>query len=145
MKTLTTSELARAADINVQTVRYYERRGLLPRPPRTGAGYRQFPRDAVRRVRFIKQAQSLGFTLKEIKELLELRVRRGVDCADIRQLAREKVEDIRERIAQLAQMEEALAHLANRCRGRGPVEECPILDALDSGGAWTGAETNESR
>lgn len=135
MDSLSPSALAREAGVNQQTVRYYERRGLIPPPPRTGSGYREFPPDTIRRVRFIKQAQALGFTLREIQGLLDLRVRPGVGCKDIRQRAREKIVDINEKIAALQRMEEALTTLANRCRGRGPVEECPILDALDTGEA----------
>lgn len=135
MDALTPTALAEAAGVNQQTIRYYERRGLIPEPPRTEAGYRMFPADTLRRVRFIKQAQALGFTLKEIEALLNLRVRPGVGCADIRQRAREKLEDIGEKIAALERMEAALTTLVNRCRGRGPVEDCPILDALDSGAA----------
>jgi len=135
MSSLTSLALARAAGVNPQTIRYYERRGLIPRPPRTGAGYRQFPPDTLRRVRFIRQAQALGFTLKEIRALLDLRVRHGVGCADIRERAREKIQDIQQKIAALRGMEEALARLASRCRGKGPVEDCPILDALDAGDA----------
>jgi MerR family mercuric resistance operon transcriptional regulator len=133
MQPLSPSALAREAGVNQQTIRYYERRGLIPPPPRTRSGYRMFPPDTLRRVRFIRQAQALGFTLKEIQALLNLRVRPGVGCADIRQRAREKIGDIGEKIAALKRMEAALTKLANRCRGRGPVEECPILDALDTG------------
>ena len=98
MDTLTSHALARAAGVNPQTIRYYERRGLILEPPRTGAGYRLFPPDTLRRVRFIKQAQALGFTLEEIQGLLDLRVRPGVGCADIRSRARVKAENIREKI-----------------------------------------------
>lgn len=132
MDALTPNALAEAARVNQQTIRYYERRGLIPKPPRTKSGYRMFPPDTLRRVRFIKQAQALGFTLKEIQALLDLRVRSDVGCKDIRQRAREKIDDIGEKIAALQRMEAALTTLANRCRGRGPVEECPILDALDA-------------
>lgn len=145
MDALTPSALADAAGVNQQTIRYYERRGLIPEPPRTSSGYRMFPPDTLRRVRFIKQAQALGFTLKEIQSLLDLRVRPGVGCADIRQRTREKIEDIGEKITALRRMEAALTKLANRCRGRGPVEECPILDALDAGGAAPPAPAGRKR
>ena len=135
MDSFTPSALAEAAGVNPQTIRYYERRGLIPKPPRSSSGYRVFPPDTLRRVRFIKQAQALGFTLKEISSLLELRVRRGVSCQDIRRRTREKIENIRLKIESLERMEEALTHLASRCQGSGPVEECPILDALDGGSA----------
>ena len=81
---ITTSELARQSDVNLETIRYYERKGLLPKPPRSTSGYRQFSRDSVRRVRFIKRAQELGFSLKEIQELLALRIAPGSTRADIR-------------------------------------------------------------
>jgi len=132
---LSTHALAQAAGVNPETLRYYERRGLLEDPPRSPAGYRRYPPEALRRVRFIKQAQALGFTLKEVRSLLDLRVRPGVGCAQIRDRAHEKITDIRERIRALEAMAEALDLLAQRCGGQGPAEACPILDALDEGRA----------
>src|SRR5713226_5889139 len=90
---LTVSRLARLGGVNLETVRYYERKGLLPQPPRTPSGYRVFPRDAVRQLRFIKRAQELGFSLKEIHDLLSLRMRPGISRADIRARADAKVAD----------------------------------------------------
>lgn len=124
-------ELARAADVGVETIRYYERRGLLTRPPRRASGYRQYPPQAVHRVRFIRRAQALGFTLREIEELLALRVDDERSCADVRALARAKLEDIERRVAELQKMGRALERVARRCRGRGPTSECPILEVLD--------------
>jgi len=124
-------ELAKAAGVGVETIRYYERRGLLAPPPRRASGYRQYPPMTVRRVRFIRRAQTLGFTLKEIEELLALRVDDERSCADVRALARAKLEDIERRVAELQQMGRALAQVAHRCRGRGPTSECPILEVLD--------------
>ena len=124
-------ELARAADVGVETIRYYERRGLLARPPRRASGYRQYPPQAVHRVRFIRRAQALGFTLREIEELLALRVDDERSCADVRALARAKLEDIERRVDELQQMGRALERVARRCRGRGPTSECPILEVLD--------------
>lgn len=118
--TLKIGELARAADVGVETIRYYERRGLLAQPPRRASGYRQYPPMTVRRVRFIRRAQTLGFTLKEIEELLALRVDDDRSCADVRALARAKLEDIEQRVAELQQMGRALERVARRCRGRGP-------------------------
>lgn len=129
--TLKIGELARAADVGVETIRYYERRGLLAQPPRRTSGYRQYPPRAVRRVRFIRRAQALGFTLKEIEDLLALRVDDDRSCADVRALARAKLEDIERRVAELRQMGRALERVARRCRGRGPTSECPILEVLD--------------
>lgn len=133
MESLSSHTLAQAAGVNQQTIRYYERRGLIPKPPRTGSGYRMFPPDTLGRVRFIKQAQALGFTLREIRGLLDLRVRPGVGCADVRKRARDKVSEIQEKIEALRRMEGALSQLVDRCGGRGPIEECPILDAMDEG------------
>ena len=132
MESLKIGEVARQAGVNLQTIHYYERRGLLPRPPRTGSNYRAYPQDAVLRVRFIKRAQGLGFTLKEIKELLSLRATPRTRCADVRTRAQAKVEDIDEKILTLKAMRKALTKLIGECSGKGPVTRCPILGALDS-------------
>src|SRR2546427_1298955 len=124
-----TSEVAKQGGVNLETIRYYERRGLLPKPPRTPAGYRTFGTDAVKRLRFIKHAQELGFSLKEIKELLNLRVRPGSICADVRQKAEAKITDVDEKIRHLQEIKKALAQLTNTCSGRGPISTCTILQA----------------
>ena len=121
---------AAQAGVNVQTLRYYERRGLLPRPPRRTSGYREFPADAVRMVRFIKRAQDLGFTLDEIEELLRLRTDRRRDRTRIRAVAARRVRDIERRIAELQAMNAALSHLVHCCE-EGSTPECPIIEALD--------------
>jgi MerR family copper efflux transcriptional regulator len=131
MHTLTIGALARAAQVGVETIRFYEREGLIAEPPRRPSGYRQYPPDAVRRVRFIHRAKELGFTLKEVRELLALRVGPEATCADVQAVAHVKIADIEERVAHLQDMKTALARLADACRGQGPVTECPILDALD--------------
>ena len=120
-----------AAGVGVETIRFYEREGLLEKPPRTGAGYRQYPAESVTRVRFIRSAKDLGFTLKEILELLELRVDPDKSCADVRALARAKIVDVDEKMAELARIRSALKRLAKACRGSGPTSECPILDAIE--------------
>lgn len=132
MRTLTIGQLASAAKVGVETIRFYERKGLIAEPPRRHSGHRQYPLEAVRRVQFIHRAKSLGFTLKEVAELLALRVGAGATCADVRQVAGLKIADINRRIADLTRMKAALEHLARSCPGRGPVTECPILDALDA-------------
>jgi Hg(II)-responsive transcriptional regulator len=121
---------AEQAGVNVQTLRYYERRGLLPRPPRRGSGYREFPDDAVRIVRFIKRAQDLGFTLDEIEELLRLRQDKGRDRARIRSVAERRVRQIEQKIAELQAMKRALSHLVHCCEEESTLE-CPIIEALD--------------
>lgn len=131
METMTISGVARRAGVGVETIRFYEREGLLAEPGRTPSGYRKYPPAAVRRVRFIRRAKELGFTLKEIREILDLRVDPGSTCSDVRQRARDKICDIEERIASLGRMKSALERLAEKCRGRGLISECPILEELE--------------
>jgi len=135
---MTIGRLAEQSRVNLETLRYYERLGLLPRPPRSSSGYRLYPREAVERVRFIKQAQLLGFSLKEVAELLSLRVAPGTSCADVKQRADKKVADIRQKIRNLQRMKQALIKVSASCSGRGPSSECPILEALkgERGGLW---------
>lgn len=132
MELLTIGQLAKRSGVSVETVRYYEREALIAKPQRSAAGYRQYAPEVVRRLRFIQRAKELGFTLKEILELLSLRTRPGVCCADVRAQARLKISDIEARIASLQQMQRALRTLADECAGSGPITECPILEALDS-------------
>jgi len=122
-------EVARGAGVNIQTLRFYERRGLLDEPPRGTSGYREYPEESVRLVRFIKRAQGLGFSLREVEELLTLRESRG-RCSDVRTAALTKLEDVRQKIRSLEAMHHALAALVKAC-GRGRIGPCPILDALD--------------
>lgn len=115
-----------------RTVRYYERRGLLPKAARSASGYRQYAMDAAPRLRFIRHAQSLGFSLAEIEDLLSLRMRADTTCADIRARAQKKIVAIDQKMEDLSRIRKALTKLAAACRGRGPTSACPILDALDS-------------
>ncbi len=131
MKSLTIGHLAKQAGVNLETVRYYERRDLLPRPPRSASGYRLFPVEAARRLRFIRRAQDLGFSLKEIRELLSLRVSRTTRSADIRARAEAKVADIEAKIRSLESMKKTLRKLTRICDGCAPMAECPILESLD--------------
>lgn len=125
-------EVADRGGVNLQTIRYYEREGLLPEPPRLQSGYRMFPEDTVRRVHFIKRAQDLGFTLSEIKELLSLRINHKRDSHEVRTLAQAKIADIENKIRTLKSMKRALSDLTERCSGCGPSSECPILESIDS-------------
>lgn len=128
---MTIGELARRANVNVQTVRYYERRGLLAEPHRTPSGYRQYSDTTLDRLRFIKRAQELGFTLSEIEELLVLRLDPRTTAAEVKARAEAKLEDVDRRIHDLERIKHALTHLAGRCRGgRGPVGDCPLLEAM---------------
>jgi MerR family mercuric resistance operon transcriptional regulator len=128
---LTIGRVARSAGLAVDTVRYYEREGLLNKPARTASGYRHYTPDAVARLRFIRQAKDLGFSLAEIKELLALRVTPGKSCADVRAHAQHKIADVDRRIASLKRVRGALVKLASACSGKGPVSQCPILEALE--------------
>lgn len=130
---LGTGELAKRAGVNPQTLRYYERRGLLPEPPRTDAGYRKYPRSALSRILFIKRAQDLGFTLDEIEDLLSLRVRPEASCDDVRQRAVGRRAEVRWKIATLERLEGALDDLIARCETEWETTECPILEALEGG------------
>jgi MerR family mercuric resistance operon transcriptional regulator len=131
MKSLTIGRLAKEAGVNLETVRFYERQGLLPKPPRSSSGYRLFPTDAARRLRFIRRAQELGFSLKEIRELLSLRVSRTTKSKDIRVRTEGKIADIEAKIRSLESMKRTLRELTNVCDGCAPLAECPILDSLD--------------
>jgi MerR family transcriptional regulator, copper efflux regulator len=132
MNGLTIGELAERAKVYVETLRYYERRGLLERPPRSASNYRLYPEDAVRRVRFIKQVQALGFSLKGIKELLSLRAAPEAECGAIRRHVEAKIKDIDEKIHSLMAMKSALSILVAECSGEGLLTECPILESLDT-------------
>lgn len=131
MSELTSGQLARAANVNTETLRYYERRGLMPEPPRRESGYRTYPPESVGRLNFIKGAQELGFSLAEIKGLLALRVDETASRGDVRQRAQDKVAQIEAKIRKLQQMCDALDHLIEQCRGDGPTGECPILEAME--------------
>jgi MerR family mercuric resistance operon transcriptional regulator len=124
------TETAREAGVNTQTLRYYERRGLLPKPARRGSGYRDYSDEAVRLVRFIKRAQELGFSLDEVEELVRLRGVRRAERHRVRAIAEHKIVDIDRKIAQLRSMRGALRQLVDACH-RGAAAECPIIEALN--------------
>ena len=132
MDGVTIGEVAKEAQVNIETMRYYERRGLVPKPPRSVSNYRLYPEDSVRRVRFIKRAQELGFSLKEIKDLLTLRASVGARCAQVQKRATGKIQDIEQKIKTLRAMKKALSKLVSQCSGKGPVTDCPILESLGS-------------
>jgi len=118
----------------VETIRFYERRGLIERPPKpSGAGIRRYAPETVRRVRFIRQAQQLGFTLRQIEELLSLEANPAADCSDVRLRALAKIEEVNARIGQLAEIRSALVRLLAACPGSGALGACSILDAMRAG------------
>ncbi len=131
MEYLTTGTLAKKTQVNIQTVRYYERRGLIPEPPRRESGYRQYSHDAVTRIQFIKRAQELGFSLKEVRELLSLKLDSYTPCIIVKRRSEAKIKDIENKIKTLQNMKQALVKLTGECSGQGRVRECPILEALE--------------
>jgi MerR family mercuric resistance operon transcriptional regulator len=137
MKPLTIGKVARRAEIGVETVRFYEREGLIEEPERTASGYRHYEEEVVDRLRSIRRAKKLGFTLGEIKELLSLRVDPVASCAEVKRRAEAKIADIEGKIHSLQKMRQALVKLSKACSGRGRTSECSILDAI--GGETAGS------
>lgn len=131
MTKLTIGKVAQQARIGVETVRFYEREGLIDEPPRGPSGYRNYPSSIVPRLLFIKRAKELGFSLNEIKELLSLRVDPDTTCGDVKQRAETKIADIEEKMRSLRHIKKALVKLTESCSGQGPVDDCPILESLD--------------
>ena len=129
---LTIGSLAREADVNIQTVRYYERRGLVPDPPRSDSGYRQYPVESVARVRFIKRAQALGFSLTEISELLDMRVHSSSSCSEMRGKAVAKRAEIDQKVTSLGELRSALDDLIEACDSNTPTKDCPIIESLET-------------
>ena len=132
MNGLTIGEVAERAKVHIEILRYDERRGLIANPPRSTSNDRLYPEDAVRRVRFIKRAQELGFSLKEIREVLSLRAAPEAERGEMRAHAEAKIKDIEEKIGSLMAMKSALSKLVTECSGEGPLTECPILESLDT-------------
>ena len=131
MKPLTIGQVAHRSGVGIDTVRFYEREGLLAESARTPSGYRQFDEGVIARLQFIQRAKELGFTLNEIKELLSLRVDPGSACDDVKARAEVKIADIENKIRTLHRMKKALVRLTQECCETGSGSECPILDALD--------------
>jgi MerR family copper efflux transcriptional regulator len=133
MKGLTIGALAREAGVNVETIRYYERRGLLAKPARPESGYRQYPQETITRLLFIKRAQALGFSLKEIGELLSLEIV-DINCAKVLALTQRKILDIESKICSLTAIKLTLSELATNCPGEGSLSLCPIWHRLETNG-----------
>lgn len=130
---------AQLAGVNKETIRYYERRNLIPEPDRMDSGYRLFSQRHVDQVRFIKRAQELGFTLSEIEDLLNLKMDEGTTCSEIKREAEQKYQDVISKIEDLQRIKATLTGLIDSCRGSGPKGDCPILEALE-GESKTGKE-----
>jgi MerR family copper efflux transcriptional regulator len=131
MDTLSIGQVARRAGVGVETVRFYEREGLLEEPPRRASGYRLYSEQVVTRLHFIKRAQKLGFSLKEISELLLLRVDARTSCDEVRQRTEAKLAEVERKLVELQRMRQALLQVHSLCSGQGPTGRCPMLDALD--------------
>ncbi len=125
-------QIAKRAGVNVETIRFYERKGLLTQPPRNGGGYRHYPKEAITRIRFIKRAKELGFSLTEIGELLFLQSNPKATCADVKEKAERKILTIYDRIKDLQKMKRSLESLAATCKGRGPLNDCPIIECFET-------------
>lgn len=125
-------ELARRTEVAIDTVRYYERQGLLPEPQRQPSGYRVYRPDDVIRLNFIRRAKALGFTLEEIRELLALSGRREDDMGSLKAAAEQKVADVEAKLAELTRIRDGLRTLVEACPGHGALDACPILHALDA-------------
>ena len=131
MENLTVGKLAKKVGINLETIRYYENIKLMPKPKRTDSGYRIYFKNDLDRLKFIKKSQQLGFTLKEIKELLFLRVDEETTCNDLQKIAEHKIEEVNFKIKELNKIKKALKTLASQCHENGPKSECPILENLE--------------
>ena len=131
MNELIIGKAAMRAGVGVETIRFYERKGLIEQPPKPlDTGFRVYPEETVRRIRFIRQAQEIGFSLREIDELLSLRADPAADCANVRERAAAKLEEVERKIEQLGRIRSALNDLIAACPGRGALRECSIMASL---------------
>ena len=146
MSRITIGRAAHEAGVGVETIRFYERKGLIaqPRKPKN-SGFRDYPRETVQRIHFIKQAQEIGFSLREIEDLLSLRADPAADCGDVRHRAAAKLTEVERKIAQLEQNRGALGDLIAACPGRGAVRACSILGALTDAAEGNGAKGKSKR
>ncbi len=131
MKTMTISHAARQAGVGVETVRFYERQGLIEQPPKpAGSGFRVYPEETVRRIRFIREAQDIGFSLRETDQLLSLRADPSADSADVVKRAIDKRNEVERKIEHLQRIHAALEELISACPGKGALRHCSIMEAL---------------
>ncbi len=132
MSEMTIGKAARAAGVGVETICFYERKGLIEQPPKPAlGGFRAYPAETVRRVRFIRQGQELGFSLRQIGELMSLKADPATDCSDVRRRAQAKLEEVDEKLARLTGIRAALEELIAACPGRGALRACSIIEALE--------------
>lgn len=131
MSVLSIGQIAKATGVSVEAIRFYEKRGLIATPQRTSAGYRQYPPETIKRVRFILHAKDAGFTLAEIADLLALRQSSSDSCAKIKQRAQAKLDDVDSRLNDLHLVRGALSNLIAKCDGMEQMGECPIIETLE--------------
>lgn len=132
MSAFTIGKIAKACGISVETIRFYEREGLLAEPARTASGYRIYPERTVKRLRFITRSKALGFTLAEIRNLLDLSDKKDTDKSAVKALAEKKLALVTQRIADLKRIRTALSELSESCPGEGCLDDCPIINALNA-------------
>ncbi len=132
MKFMQIGEVANQSEVGIETIRYYEREGLLAEPHRKPSGYRQYNESVVTRLQFIRRSKELGFTLAEIKELLELWFEADTKCEHVRQRAGQKITDIDEKIRSLQKMKRSLKKVISECESRGSFGDCPLLEGIDN-------------
>lgn len=132
METLRIGAVAKQAGVGVETVRFYERQGLIRQPAKRSQGYRAYPPEVLDQIRFIRQAQALGFTLEEVAALLALRANAGAKCTAVRARAIAKLADVDEKLEQLQRIREALEKFVASCPGKAPLRACTIMQALES-------------
>ena len=128
---LTIGTVAKETGIGIETIRFYERKGLIKPPPRNASGYRQYSKDVIKRIRFIKNAKELGFSLKEISELLSLRLTSRSKCSQVRKNTSDKISEVERKIETLQKMRKALKKLLLACDTNTRSADCPILKALE--------------
>lgn len=132
MNTFNIGALAKACDVSVEAIRYYEKEQLLEAPSRSPSGYRQYSESTVKRLRFIRRAKTLGFTLGEIRNLLSISDNKDADKSEVKTVTEQKLSLIAERIADLQRIQAALTNLNDLCSGEGCIDSCPIIDALNA-------------
>ena len=145
MSALKIGEVAKRSDVGIETIRYYERQGLLAEPDRRPSGYRQYDESVVSRLQFIRRAKELGFTLSEIKELLGLWFDVNTKCVHVRQRAERKVNDIEDKIRSLQRMKRSLKKIVSQCENRDTVNECPLWLGLDEPRKHANADDSTSK
>ncbi|GJL61769.1 MAG: Hg(II)-responsive transcriptional regulator [Nitrospirales bacterium] len=125
-------QVAKRAGVNIETIRFYERKGLIIQPPRPNGGYREYHKETVAKIRFIKRTKDLGFSLTEIAELLSLQTNPKATCADVKQRAKAKILAIQKRVKGLQTMKRALGKLVESCSGSGSLDDCPIIGCFET-------------